>query len=180
MKETMGFSHMHLICTVRKYYLECSAKENLIFGIALDMQLHNDNEAPVPDSSDSSEEESLQPIDVIETAYHPYSGLSSQIESLEEYNLGVAESNGEGVVTSAIDPQPWHPFRSLLEFELCEFVLDASLTNELTATLLNILERCSTEKNPTSDQSLAHLRYPKDINKLWDQASIHRTPVSSS
>ncbi|PBK61347.1 hypothetical protein ARMSODRAFT_850222, partial [Armillaria solidipes] len=116
----------------------------------------------------------------IKTVYHPYSGLLPRIESLEEYNLGVAESNGEGVVASAIDPQPWRPFRSLLEFELCEFILDASLTNELMATLLNILERCSTEKNPTSDQSLAHLRYPKDISKLWDQASIHRTPFNKS
>ncbi len=76
MKETMGFSRMHLICTVHKYYLECSEKENLIFGIALDMQLHSDDEAPVPDSSDSSEEKSLQLIDDIETVYHPYSGLS--------------------------------------------------------------------------------------------------------
>ncbi len=144
------------------------------------MQSHSDDEAPVPDSSNSSEEEYLQLIDDIETVYHPYSGLLPRIESLEEYNLGATESNGEGVITSAIDPQPWRPFHSLLKFELCEFVLDASLTNELTATLLNILERCSTEKNPTSDQSLAHLWYPKDINKLWDQASIHQTPVSSS
>ncbi|KAK0184532.1 hypothetical protein F5146DRAFT_1006521 [Armillaria mellea] len=146
----------------------------------LDMLSHSDDEVSVPDSSNGSEEESCRLIDDIETIYHPSSGLSSRIETLEEYNLRVTEGNTGGVIASAIDPQPWQPFRSLLEFELCEFILDASLTNGLMATLLDILDRSSMEKNPTSDQSLAHLHHPRDINKLWDQASFHRTPFNKS
>ncbi|KAK0434975.1 uncharacterized protein EV420DRAFT_1623707 [Desarmillaria tabescens] len=133
-----------------------------------------------PDLEAMEYNESLYKLDNIKTIYHPSSSLPSRIDPLDDHHLGISELDH---IKAPIDPQPWHPFRSLLEFELCEFVLDTSLTNGLTATLLSILERCAT--SPTAadkdnTESVAHLHSPKDIGRLWDQASNLRTPFNKS
>ncbi|KAK0187157.1 hypothetical protein F5146DRAFT_1004106 [Armillaria mellea] len=72
---------------------------------------------PIPAISDQ-----LRPdVTYIHTEYHLSSGRDSKEDLLEEY-LACREKPKVG-----IDDSPWHPFKSKLDFELVEFILQAGL-----------------------------------------------------
>ena len=74
-------------------------------------------------------------------------------------------------VSRVTPPQkPWKPFRSRLDFEVAELALNASLSKDLTETLIRIVRRAASERFTLSNY--------KDIKNTWEAASEQLTQVS--
>ncbi|KAK0186924.1 hypothetical protein F5146DRAFT_1003917 [Armillaria mellea] len=93
----------------------------------------------------------------IHTEYHPSSGQDSKEDLLEEYLACREKSKVD------IDDSPWHPFKSKLDFELVEFILQAGLNeggidsllkNIFTKTTFSVLLGKQTYKFDVHHQDL--------------------------
>ncbi|KAK0432087.1 hypothetical protein EV421DRAFT_1672211, partial [Armillaria borealis] len=71
-------------------------------------------------------------LDYIHTEYHPSSGREPREEPFEAYSVH-EHSAKENI---PFDPMPWHPYRSLVDFELSEAILEAALNEGDTNALL--------------------------------------------
>ncbi|KAG2036604.1 hypothetical protein BDR03DRAFT_934392 [Suillus americanus] len=63
------------------------------------------------------------------------------------------------------DAQPWHPFKSRLEFDVAELALKVALNNAQTDRLLDICRRCARQSEKFTFQN------HKDVRAKWDAAS---------
>ena len=70
-----------------------------------------------------------------------------------------------------IDDLPWRPFTTRLDFEMAEFILDASLNNQMMDRLISLVERC------TSGAEKFTIRDHKQLTKYWDLASSKSVKV---
>ncbi|KAF8145837.1 hypothetical protein K438DRAFT_1781554 [Mycena galopus ATCC 62051] len=64
-----------------------------------------------------------------------------------------------------IDPTPWKPFRTRLDFEIAEFCELAMLNEELTKTLLSLIQRCGENFKEFTITSRS------ELERLWGLAS---------
>lgn len=100
--------------------------------------------------------------------YHPNSIRDKHTEtfSLEEYLSRNPKSD------SPADSTPWSPFRSRLDFEVAELILDAHMNQSQTNILLNLIHRC------IRDQKSFTLSNFKDLSSIWDEArKMHMSQV---
>ena len=101
--------------------------------------------------------------------YHPSSGCPPWFFSLEEY-----KSNFQDLVIVDIpaDPESWKPFRSRLDFELAELILDTHMNKNQINELISLIHQC------ISDPKSFTLKNEPDLAKIWENAANWATVVS--
>lgn len=103
----------------------------------------------------------------VKTQYHPQSKIDPKIQSFKQY----ATNHPQPIIP---ETEPWKPFRSRLDFEVAELVLEAALNRSQTDRLIKLFHRAA-EENAYDPFTLKNA---KDLNELWDGASSYRTNVS--
>ncbi|KAK6992349.1 hypothetical protein R3P38DRAFT_2802824 [Favolaschia claudopus] len=100
------------------------------------------------------------PTPEIKRVYHPHTKRAPEFQSFNVYlTSNIAERR------PPVDPHPWQPFRSQLDFEVAEFCEQNMLNKHSTTTLLSLIRRFIS--TPT-EFTLAN---PSNLDKLWDLAS---------
>ena len=110
-------------------------------------------------------------LDDIKVEYHPRSGRPTQLFQFNEYMNQLPESNSADIPP---DPEPWKPFRSWLDFELAELILDTHMNKNQTNALITLIHQCISEP-----QSFT-LKNESDLSKIWQNAATRATAVSIS
>ncbi|KAJ7099596.1 hypothetical protein B0H15DRAFT_1002950 [Mycena belliarum] len=114
-----------------------------------------ENSAPTPASRASVE---------IKRIFHPHSCRPPIFQSFSDYAASnISES------AAPVDPTPWKPFRTRLDFEVAEFCELAMLNTEMTDTLIKLVRRCGNNiKNFTIENHA-------ELDKLWELSSYKCT-----
>lgn len=139
-----------------------------------------DSEPQALSADDSSGERALPAISTasqpwnpefgdVKTEYHPNSGLEPKTERFEDY----MQNRPPPVIPES---EPWKPFRSRLDFEVSELILEAALNRSQADRLIKLIHRAA-ENN---DHDPFTLQNGADMNKMWEYASVHQTQVSFS
>ncbi|KAG1887716.1 hypothetical protein F4604DRAFT_1877523 [Suillus subluteus] len=102
--------------------------------------------------------------DNIQVQYHPNSQCPMWVYHFEEYG----HSPGAPIIVPPVEPEPWCPFRTQIDFEVAGLALEAALTHQQLDRLLNLIHRSKHEDFT--------LRNRKDIRDTWDAASFKLTP----
>lgn len=105
-------------------------------------------------------------LDDIKVEYHPRSGRPSQFFHFGDYTTDLPE------MSIPVDPEPWKPFRSRLDFELAELILDTHMNKAQTDTLISLIHHCVSEPDSFT------LKNESDLARIWENASIRATKVS--
>ncbi|KAG1759607.1 hypothetical protein EDD22DRAFT_849145 [Suillus occidentalis] len=154
----------------------------VVFLLARDhllLDINNDIDFSHPDDTDigqASEHDHLPPsrtaspasqfeVDDIQVWYHPNSGCPTQAYHFEDYRCGP----GAPAAPPKVDPEPWHTFRTRIDFEVAELAHEAALTHEQMDRFIKLIHR--------SRCKLFTLRNRKDVRDTWDAASFKLTPV---
>ncbi|KIK46880.1 hypothetical protein CY34DRAFT_21734 [Suillus luteus UH-Slu-Lm8-n1] len=111
--------------------------------------------SPPPESRTASPRPQFEEDD-IQVQYHPNSQRPTQVFHFEDYG------HGPGA------PTPWYPFRTRIDFEFAELVLEAALTHQQMDRLFDLVRRTKSEQFT--------LRNRKDVRDTWDAASFKLTP----
>ena len=106
-------------------------------------------------------------LDDIRVEYHPQSGRETENFTISDF------SHNHFPKPPMPDPDrdPWHPFHTLLDFELAELALEAALNKNQTERLIRLLRRAhyQREKFMIMNQS--------DLRATWDASGTCLTPV---
>lgn len=105
-------------------------------------------------------------VDDIKVEYHPKSHKPTKIYRFHEYT--------DRHTTPLVSPlsEPWKPFRSRLDFELAELMLDTRMNQKHSAKLLSLIRRAV-----ESPESFT-ISGTDDLNKIWGHArTTHGTGV---
>lgn len=109
----------------------------------------------------------LEPeIGHVRTQYHPHSHRAPKIQTFGEYM-----EDSPPLVTP--EEEPWKPFRSRLDFEVAEVVLEAALNRSQTDRLIKLIHRAA----ECNDYDPFTLKNAGNLNEMWDHASVLRTKV---
>lgn len=108
--------------------------------------------------------------DDIKVEYHPSSGIATSIHAFDAFERYPAATSGSIPLP---DEHPWRPFKSRLEFEVAEIILEIGLNNERTDRLIKLFHRCAIGKEKMT------FKNHKDIHNLWEAASHRITKVGS-
>ncbi|KAG2112054.1 uncharacterized protein F5147DRAFT_744680 [Suillus discolor] len=73
--------------------------------------------------------------DDIQVQYHPNSQCQTQVFQFEDYGRGL----GAPTVVPPVEPEPWYPFRTQIDCEVAELVLEAALTHQQTDRLFDLI-----------------------------------------
>ncbi|KAF8145268.1 hypothetical protein K438DRAFT_1910860 [Mycena galopus ATCC 62051] len=114
-----------------------------------------------PDAEPLANTAAASKLDDIRYEYHPHSGLPPEIYSLEEH-LRLEASRRP---LPSMDPKPWLPFHSRLDFEVSEFAQENMLNRKATNNLIALIRRCAAN---LEDLTLENY---DDMNKQWEAAS---------
>ena len=106
-------------------------------------------------------------IGSIWTEYHPNSGQSTKIESLEDYFEHTSKP-----VSPPEDSEPWQPFCSQADFEFAKLALEAALMQGQIEQLIKLFGKCIEGKD------LFNLKSHQDLRETWDAASLLLTLVT--
>ncbi|KAG1842975.1 hypothetical protein DFJ58DRAFT_665554, partial [Suillus subalutaceus] len=79
--------------------------------------------------------------DDIQVQYHPNSGCPTQVYHFEDYRCGP----GAPAAPPKVDPEPWCPFRTHIDFEVAELAHEAALTHEQTDRFIRLIHRSRCE-----------------------------------
>ena len=99
----------------------------------------------------------------IKVEYHPKAKKPAKIYCFESYNSAIPDCEPENI---AIDPEPWKPFRTRLDFELAEFIIDAHLNVPQTKQLLSLIRTCTETPNAFT------IKDPKELSQTWEHARV--------
>ncbi|KAG2073422.1 hypothetical protein BDR04DRAFT_1152194 [Suillus decipiens] len=110
-------------------------------------------------------------LDDIKVEYHPKSGIPTKVQAFGDFKCQPAHYSSWLIPDP--DMHPWHPFKSCLEFNVAEIVLEAALNNKQTDCLLDICHCCAQK----SEKFTFHNH--KDVCAKWDAASQHLMGVVS-
>lgn len=145
-------NHQDFETTVRIWYLTCtSSSPHIALG-----------------SSQAPGSSGLE-IGSIRTEYHPNSGRSTKIESLEDYFEHTPKP-----VSPPDDSEPWRPFRSRADFEFAKLALEAALTQGQIEQLIQLFGKC------IQGEDSFNLKSHQDLRETWDAASVLLTPVPTN
>ncbi|KAG2746427.1 hypothetical protein P692DRAFT_20739914 [Suillus brevipes Sb2] len=100
--------------------------------------------------------------DDIKIEYHPSSGIKAKVYSFDNFERRAAD-----FLVPPPDSQPWSPFKSRLEFEIAEIMLEVGFNNQQTDRLVKLCHRCAVGKEKLT------FKNHKDIHNMWEAAS-HR------
>ncbi|KAG1833304.1 hypothetical protein DFJ58DRAFT_719440 [Suillus subalutaceus] len=99
--------------------------------------------------------------DDIKIEYH----LNSNIET-KVYGFDNFEHHAADFLVPPPDGQPWHPFKSQLEFEIAEIMLEVGFNNQQTDRLIKLCHRCAVGKEKFT------FKNHKDVCNMWE-AALH-------
>ncbi|KAK0504193.1 hypothetical protein EDD18DRAFT_1345071 [Armillaria luteobubalina] len=117
---------------------------------------------PIPAASDQPRPD----VTYIRTEYHPSSGRDSREDSLEEYQACEEKPKVD------LNDSPWHPFKSKIDFELVEFILQSALNGgEIDGLLKNMAQRGG---------ELPSFRNHRELIVLWEKAADLRTQFTKT
>lgn len=149
-----------------------------------DMPLHETDDMPPPPQDNAATEDAAEGasdhigvpdtmeraprLDDIKVEYHPRSGRPPQLFELHDYINQLPESNNSDIPPES---EPWKPFRSRLDFELAELILDTHMNKSQTNALITIIHRCISEPESFT------LRNESDLAKIWENAATRATAV---
>ncbi|KAG1829882.1 hypothetical protein EV424DRAFT_1585853 [Suillus variegatus] len=100
--------------------------------------------------------------DDIKIEYHPSSGIEAKVYSFDNFEHRAAD-----FLVPPPDGQPWSPFKSRLEFEIAEIMLEVGFNNQQTDHLIKLCHHCAVGKEKLT------FKNHKDIHNMWEAAS-HR------
>ncbi|KAG2136839.1 hypothetical protein BD769DRAFT_1626893 [Suillus cothurnatus] len=92
----------------------------------------------------------------------PYYGIKAKVYSFDNFERRAAD-----FLVPPPDSQPWSPFKSRLEFEIAEIMLEVGFNNQQTDRLVKLCHRCAVGKEKLT------FKNHKDIHNMWEAAS-HR------
>ncbi|KAI5822710.1 hypothetical protein K523DRAFT_317926 [Schizophyllum commune Tattone D] len=120
-------------------------------------------ESPPPPSPPPSEvpTSSLPKLGDVKIEYHPSSGKPPVIVPLQDLRREGDEPGGDRTPRSA---EPWVGFRTRLDYEISEFILQTRLNTEETKRLLKLV-KCAQD---TRDFTIASI---DDLNERWQLAA---------
>jgi hypothetical protein len=137
-----------------------------------------DDFAAVEDSASASIDTPASPVDSeleqddIKVVFHPSTGIPNQLYRFDDY-CGTESTAAHPGHTSSLPPvdgsRPWRPFRTKLDFELAEVMLDAHMNGAQTERLLSLIHQAVLDPESFT---LANL---KDLSHIWDMARETRT-----
>lgn len=104
--------------------------------------------------------------DDIKIEYHPSSGIEAKVYSFDNF-----ERCATDFLVPPPDGQPWSPFKSRLEFEIAEIMLEVGFNNQQTDCLIKLCHRCAVGKEKLT------FKNHKDIHNMWEAASHRITKV---
>lgn len=97
-------------------------------------------------------------LDDIKVEYHPKSRKPDKFFRFHEYT---DVRTPTPVVPNQV---PWKPFRTRIDFELAELMLDARMNTKQSASLLSLIHRCV--KDPESFT----IKNTNDLKDTWNHA----------
>ncbi|KAG1836159.1 hypothetical protein F4604DRAFT_2008209 [Suillus subluteus] len=120
---------------------------------------------PGPSALNEPEVEAAVPTfnqDDIKIEYHPSSCIEAKVYSFNNFERRAAD-----FLVPPPDGQPWSPFKSRLEFEIAEIMLEVGFNNQQTDRLIELCHCCAVGKEKLT------FKNHKDIHNVWEAAS-HR------
>ncbi|KAG1888884.1 uncharacterized protein F5891DRAFT_920355, partial [Suillus fuscotomentosus] len=100
--------------------------------------------------------------DDIKIEYHPSSGIEAKVYVFDSFERCASE-----FLAPPPDGQPWRPFKSRLEFEIAEIMLEVGFNNQQSDRFIKLCHRCAVGKEKFT------FKNHKDIHNMWEAAS-HR------
>ncbi|KAF8887442.1 hypothetical protein CPB84DRAFT_1816617 [Gymnopilus junonius] len=98
-------------------------------------------------------------VDDIKVEFHPRSGRPTQIFSFDEFQWKRPKAR-----PVPVQPEPWKPFRTCLDFELAELMLDSNMNSQQSGTLLSLIRRVIEQPGNFT------LLNMDDLEKVWNHA----------
>ncbi|EDR06114.1 uncharacterized protein LACBIDRAFT_329259 [Laccaria bicolor S238N-H82] len=123
------------------------------------------------DEGSSSPFEQAPQLNDIKVEYHPRSGHQPQFFSFDEYKSNFQDLDS---VDIPVDPEPWKPFRSRLDFELAELILDTHMNKNQTNELISLIHQC------ILDPKSFTLKNEPDLSKIWENAANRATTTADA
>ena len=109
-------------------------------------------------------------LDDIKIEYHPQSGKPTRVYHFEDFT-----TSSENTANMPIDPEPWKPFRSRLDFKIAELILNTHMNKSQTNQLLSLVHQCIQRPSEFT------LENNTDLECIWENACMARTSgVSNS
>lgn len=109
-------------------------------------------------------------LDDIKVEYHLRSGRPTETFRFHEYT----DTRPSDDIKIPVNSEPWKPFRSRLDFELAELILDTHMNKSQSTALIALIHRC------ISDPQSFTLSGYSDLAKVWEQAATRATNVSQN
>ncbi|KAF8895008.1 hypothetical protein CPB84DRAFT_1816018 [Gymnopilus junonius] len=98
-------------------------------------------------------------VNDIKVKFHPRSGRPTQIFSFDEFQWKRPKAR-----PVPVQPEPWKPFRTHLDFKLAELMLDSNMNSQQSGTLLSLIRRVIEQPGNFM------LSNVDDLEKVWDHA----------
>ncbi|KIP01685.1 hypothetical protein PHLGIDRAFT_80257, partial [Phlebiopsis gigantea 11061_1 CR5-6] len=98
--------------------------------------------------------------DDIRVEYHPNSGRRTKVYRFDDY----ARESPSGPIRDHTQEKPYEPWKSLVDFEFAELVLDKNLKKEQVEFLLSLINR---------NGSVLSFSSYADIEKGWEKAALY-------
>ena len=128
----------------------------------------------LPDHNDPIDNPAELEQDDIKVVYHS-STIPEQLYHFDDYNGAEATYPVNPVSSSqnGIQERPWRPFRTKLDFEIAEVMLDAHMNAAQTQRMLSLITEAVLDPESFTLKSL------KDLSNIWDIARETRTDMVS-
>lgn len=138
----------------------------------LDVDFGHDDPVTGPGPSALNEPEVVAAVptfnqDDIKIKYHPSSGIEAKVYGFDSFERRASE-----FLAPPPDGQPWRPFKSRLEFEIAEIMLEVGFNNQQSNRFIKLCHRCAVGKEKFT------FKNHKDIHNMWEAASHHITKYS--
>lgn len=107
--------------------------------------------------------------DYILTEYHPHSGRNSTTHSLSEYGRQRSPE---------IPPikEPWKPFRTRLDFEICELALECYMNKKQLKKLITIVNRAVVAGPDNVDEGFT-ISSVSEVEQIWNLTAKQHVKV---
>ncbi|KAJ3500219.1 hypothetical protein NLJ89_g9890 [Agrocybe chaxingu] len=121
----------------------------------------------IPDVALPPKEQFIPDLDDIKIKHHPASGKPDEYYHFDDYNPKSDIRLKQASIP--VDHKPWKPFRTRLDFEIAEIILDTHMNSKQTKTLLSLIRCCiETPEGFT-------IRNVKDLSDTWTFAHTTKT-----
>jgi len=107
-------------------------------------------------------------VDDIHVEYHPHSGRAPKISPFGEFT----HEHLHMPLAPEADWEPWHPFRTLMDFKVSELALEVALNKDQTTCLIKLLQWVYDKHKKCM------LRNYDELRNTWDAAGSQLTLVS--